>query len=90
MAYYALNHLDSHLTLAPTSPKRAVVYMKESVNKNKKIISQVMAAHAILFILNCTGIWNWKGTVIKLLESGIVRSHIGDPNATMDDVKRCN
>ena len=40
--HYALNNLDNNFTLAPTSPQRAVVDIKESVKKNKKIISQVL------------------------------------------------
>lgn len=70
--------------MAPTSPR---CWYKRKCEQNKKIISQVLAAHAVIGCDTTAMSYGiGKGTVIKVLQSEIVMSHIDDPNASMDAV----
>ena len=77
------------LIMDPTSHSRSSIDIGVTVAKHSGIVQQLIAAH-VVFGCDTVGCYHGitKTNVVKALSAGIELNHLGDPEASLDDVTK--
>ena len=75
--------------MEPTSRSRSSIDIGTTVAKQSNIVPQLIAAHAVsgCDTVGCYHVIG-KKKVVKALLAGIELIHLGDPQASLDDVRK--